>query len=164
MNNFKVFIDSLVYIISFIISIINNYNNLIIELEKERNLTSSLKKELEQLKKQDSIIECSNYKMILKYSNERNRILFESYKILKLEFEEIKKNINSHISEINNTILSNEIIEEEIEIDIDTCPNCHINKITTFVPCKQHSYCDKCLLKNNCYICKSYLIYHKKIR
>ena len=88
----------------------------------------------------------------------RDKISDEEYKLIldksKIIFDTTCTFENDHDSDH----------EEEIEIDIDTCPNCHINKITTFVPCKQHSYCDKCLLKNNCYICKSYLIYHKKIR
>lgn len=226
----KILIDDLSYVASLPIkstlSTVSYYSNLSEELEKERNLNSLLKAELEEkdeiisilkirleternlyfsqrseledkdetiasliktdfekneeLKK--AIVESSNYKMILKYANDRNRSLFDGYKILKNEMKEMQDIIDSYICDLksqddtekhisSSSSSSNEDTEleeifEEVEIeeilDIDICHNCRINKITTFVPCKDHSYCDSCMRKKSrCYICESYLIFNK---
>ena len=121
--------------------LLKRINDLREELQKKDNILA-IKEELKQLKIEYSIlnknfenskIESSNATMILKHANERNYILQERYKLLKLELEENKI--------INNNICS--ICCENI-IDI-SC-----------VPCG-HTYCEKCIRvpeNNNCYICR----------
>ena len=74
-----------------------------------------------------------------------------------------EKIIDSHICEYKS---SNEEIyyefDDDNKLDIAICSKCQNNKISTFIPC--HSYCDLCVAKNNCYICKNYLLNHYKIR
>ena len=144
----KILIDDLSYVASLPIkttlSTVSYYSNLSEELEKERNLNSLLKAELEEkdeiisilkirleternlyfsqrseledkdetiasliktnfekneeLKK--AIVESSNYKMILKYANDRNRSLFDGYKILKNEMKEMQDIIDSYICDL----------------------------------------------------------------
>ena len=121
--------------------LLKRINDLREELQKKDNILA-IKEELKQLKIEYSIlnknfenskIESSNATMILKHANERNYILQERYKLLKLELEENKI--------INNNICS--ICCENI-IDV-SC-----------VPCG-HTYCEKCIRvpeNNNCYICR----------
>jgi hypothetical protein len=112
------------------------------ELEKERKLSYI---SLEKYELNKSIIETSNYKIILKYANERNRHLLDCYKILKNEINEIREIMNSYIYDLKS----------QINKDLDICSNCLINKITINI----HSYCNKCLIKKN----DCYLMFHKKI-
>lgn len=112
------------------------------ELEKERKLSYI---SLEKYELNKAIIENSNYKMILKYANERNRHLLDCYKILKNEINEIREIMNSYICDL----------KKEMLIDLDICSYCLINKITMNI----QSYCNKCLIKKN----DCYLMFHKKI-
>lgn len=79
-------------------------------------------------------IECYNANIILKHSNQRNYILQERYKVLKMEFEE--------------KILSN---------SDNICNICCKNKINiSCIPCG-HTYCDECIKmpeNDKCYICR----------
>ena len=115
------------------------------ELREELNINLdyiSINEELKQLKEEYSSliksleiakIESSNATLILKHANERNYILQEKYKLLKIELAEIK--LNNH----------------------NICSICCENKINVCcIPCG-HTYCDKCICEphnNNCYICR----------
>jgi hypothetical protein len=102
----------------------------------------SINEELKQLKiehltltklYENAKIESSNAIIILKHANERNYILQERYKLLKMELQELKS--------ISNNI----------------CTICCENIINiSCVPCG-HTYCEKCIRipeNNNCYICR----------
>lgn len=104
--------------------LLRRINDLKTELNKNIN-NDDLKKELQQEK-----INNINSTLILKHANERNYILTEKYKLLKLELEETK------------TII--------------TCSICAENKINICCnPCG-HTYCDKCINEiNNCYLCRN---------
>jgi predicted transposase YbfD/YdcC len=109
------------------------------ELEKERSLTASLK---EVMKKERSLI--ASLKEVMKLSQQNEYLK-----------EELEKERSLTAS-----------LKEELEQSKNTnrCSNCFINNITINVPCQYHSYCISCMIeKNNCIVCKSYLMFHKKI-
>lgn len=121
--------------------LLKRINELREELKKKDDIIL-IKEELKQLKIDYSIlnrtfenskIESSNANIILKHANERNYILQERYKLLKIELEESK--------------ITNDNI----------CTICYENIINvSCVPCG-HTYCEKCIRipeNNNCYICR----------
>jgi hypothetical protein len=122
-------------------SLLNIIDILRCELINKDN-SFSINEELKQLKiehltltklYENAKIESSNAIIILKHANERNYILQERYKLLKMELQELKS--------ISNNI----------------CTICCENIINiSCVPCG-HTYCEKCIRipeNNNCYICR----------
>jgi hypothetical protein len=179
----KVFINDLSYMASLPIkttmSTISYYTNLSEELETGKALISSLKTEL---KLKDDIISMQDIRL----ETERNLYFVQRSEIEEKD-EIISTLIKNDIAKNEVVMMSlmklsqqNEYLNEELEKErsltaslkkeleqsknTNRCSNCFINNITINVPCPGHSYCISCMIeKNNCIVCKSYLMFHKKI-
>ena len=182
-SHLKLFINDLSYVASLPIkttmSTISYYTNLSEELETDKALISSLKTEL---KLKDDIISMQDIRL----ETERNLYFVQRSEIEEKD-EIISTLIKNEIAKNEVVMMSlmklsqqNEYLNEELEKErsltaslkkelekssnTNRCSNCFINNITINVPCQRHSYCISCMIeKNNCIVCKSYLMFHKKI-
>ena len=150
-----------------------------IRLETERNLYFVQRSEIEE---KDEIIST-----LIKNEIAKNEVVMMSLMRLSQQNEylneelEKERSLTASLKKVmkfsqQNEYLKNEELEKERSLtaslkkelekssNTNRCSNCFINNITINVPCQRHSYCISCMIeKNNCIVCKSYLMFHKKI-
>jgi hypothetical protein len=164
-SNIKIFLEELTYVASIpyneAITTYSYYNNLSKELEKEKDIKSSLlftkdkiinelKIELEEKKDKCFNLSLKNKELEQK-EDIKSSLLFTKDKIineLKIELDDKNKIIND--------------LKIELE-EKNKCTICFNNTISHCCnPCG-HTYCSDCIDKtDNCYICRS--IIHNKIK
>ena len=154
----KLFINDLYYVASLPIKTtmrtISYYTNLSEELETDKALISSLKTEL---KLKEDIISIQDIRLETEIAKNE----FVMMRLMNLSLQ--NEYLNEELEKERSLTAS---LKEELEQSKNTnrCSNCFINNITINVPCQYHSYCISCMIKkNNCIVCKSYLMFHKKI-